>query len=236
MTLTKPYSIGAYNKSGDEEQWIRITEGCPHGHEYCYEPKTIKIFGIPEIIHNSVKIMDMNLLCKPEALHIIKELGTKKVDGKVVKYELVCGIDYRFLTQEIAMALRESRFEHIRLAWDWAYADQVRVKTAILKLLKAGYKSKDLMIFMICNWKIPLKECCAKLNICKYWNVKVADCYFDGQVMPNVAPIFWTLDEIKMFRREVRKHNQITNFGIDPELRKSTSVQTKIKEVVEEFK
>jgi hypothetical protein len=107
MTLfgLKKYSYGPYNKNNETEQWIRITEGCPHHHEYCYEPKEIKVFGIPEIVRNTVKIMDMNLLCKPEALGIIKELGEKRVSGKVVYYELICGVDFRFLTQEIALWL-----------------------------------------------------------------------------------------------------------------------------------
>lgn len=29
MTLNKPYSYGPYNKFNENEQWIRITEGCP---------------------------------------------------------------------------------------------------------------------------------------------------------------------------------------------------------------
>lgn len=230
MGLTKPYSLGAYDKFDEKEQWIRITEGCPHHHEYCYEPKEIKIFGIPEIVRNDVRIMDMNLLCKSEALNIIKELGAKRVNGKVVSYELVCGIDYRFLTQEIANALYDSRFKRLRMAWDWGYADQFKIKDAIGKLKKAGYKPKDLMIFMICNWKIPMHECWRKLNLCKYWNVKVADCYFDGQ-KPPIKPIFWTANEIKQFRAEVRKHNQLVLFNIDPELRElSGTVQTELKE------
>jgi hypothetical protein len=225
MSLNKPYSLGSYNKFDDKEQWIRITEGCPHHCPYCYEPSEIKIFGIPEIVRNDVKIMDMNLLCKPESLEIIKELGEKRVNNKVIYYELICGIDFRFLTDEIAQALKESRFDNIRIAWDWMYADQRRIKEAIYKLLKVGYKSKDLMIFMICNWKIPFEELMKKLNLCKYWNVKVADCYFDGQVMPNVEPVFWTAEQIKTFRHEVRKHNQFVLFGIDPELKEEKDKQ-----------
>lgn len=69
------YCYGAYNKYDDKEQWIRITEGCPHNCPFCYEPKEIKVFGVPEIIRKDIKIMDMNLLCKPEALRILNELG-----------------------------------------------------------------------------------------------------------------------------------------------------------------
>lgn len=214
-------SYGPYDsiKPDTNEQWIRISEGCPNQCEYCYEPKEQKVFSIPSITRNSVKIMDMNFLSKEGVLERIRELGSKRIDGKVVYYELVCGIDYRFLTQEIATALKQNRFIRMRIAWDWEYAKQWKIKKAIDLLLKAGYVRKELMVFMICNWKIPFVECMRKLNLCKYWNVKVSDSYFDGQVMPNVKPIFWSAEEIKAFRHECRKHNQLVLFGLDPELR-----------------
>lgn len=218
--LHKPYSQGPYNKFDDTEQWIRVTEGCPHNCPFCYEPTKIKIFATPIIVRNLVKIMDMNFLCKPQSLQIIQELGSKIVKGKVVRYELICGVDYRFLTQEIANALKTCRFQRIRLAWDWGYEDQLVIKDAIEKLLKAGYRRKELMVFMVCNWRITYEENCKKLDLCKVWNVKVADCYFDGQVFPNIIPEFWTDQENKSFRREVRRHNRMVLFGIDPSILK----------------
>ncbi len=211
------YSYGSYNKIKEDRQRIRITEGCPHNCPYCYEPQEIKVFSIPKIERNIVEISDMNLLCKKEALKIIQDLGEKRVDGKVVYYELICGIDFRFLTKELAEALKLSRFKKIRLAWDWFMKDQYKIKDAIDSLTWAGYKSDDVMIFMICNWRIPYLECCRKLDLCKIWKVKVADCYFDNQVSPNIIPLFWKDEEIKSFRSKCRKHNQLVNFGIDPE-------------------
>lgn len=218
VNLNKPYSLGPYNKFNSKEQWIRISEGCVHNCPFCYEPTEIKVFPIPEVVRNKVRIMDMNLLCKPNALERIRELGQKKVNGKVVRYQLICGIDYRFLTREIAAALKDNRFDRIRVAWDWHYENQVQIKDALRKLERAGYEKKDLMVFMICNWRITFDENMRKLDLCKYWGVKVCDCYFDGQVSPHVVPIFWKGEEIKAFRRAVRKHNQIINFGIDPEM------------------
>ena len=217
MQVENKYSLGVYDKSNEKEQWVRITEGCPHNCPYCYEPQESKVFGVPEIIRNDVKIMDMNLLYKKEALGIIKELGLKKVNGKVVYYELVCGVDYRFLTQEIANALKQARFNKIRLAWDWFYKDQLMIKDGIDYLLKAGYKPNRIMVFMICNWKIPFEECCKKLDLCKIWGVQVSDCYFDNQTSPNIIPIHWQAEQIKTFRKKCRTHNQLVNFRIDPD-------------------
>jgi len=178
-------------------------------------------FGIPQIVRNDVHIMDMNLLSFPQATGAIWQLGLKRVDNKVIKYTLVCGLDYRFLTKEIATYLRGSRFYDIRIAWDWWYADQFRLKKAIRLLESAGFKPKDLQVFMICNWEVPYSECIRKLDLTKYWNIQVVDCYFDGQTAPDIEPIGWTKDEIVDFRAKVRKHNQLVNFHIDPELKES---------------
>ena len=233
VTLRKPYSYGAYNKIKGNKQAIRITEGCVWNCPNCYEPTELRVFGIPEIERNDVLVFDMNLLCKPEALPIIRQLGEIRVNGKPVRYDLVCGADYRFMTEELAEALHDSRFGNvgfdkklhknrvIRLAWDGSYSDQTKIKRAIDLLVKAGYKPNEVMLFMLANHsRCSYEECVMKLDLCKVWNVKVADCYFDGQVSPHIIPIFWSSEEIKSFRRKVRKHNQIVNFGIDPEVAK----------------
>ena len=217
--IRRSYSTGPYNKSNESEQWIRISQGCPNRCPFCYEPSKEVIYPMPEIVRNNVSIMDMNLLSKPNALQVIRQLGETKVDGKVVYYHLVCGIDWRFLTQELAESLKFARFEKIRLAWDFEYDQQFQIKDAIMLLLNAGYKTKSLTIFMICNWEIPYNVCFKKLYLCAIWNVKVADCYFDGQVSPNIKPIGWTAEEIVKFRHLVRKHNQLVNFKIDPEIK-----------------
>jgi hypothetical protein len=218
VSLRKPYSYGPYNVVRGDDQRIRITEGCVNNCPQCYEPTELKIFGIPEIVRNKVSISDMNLLCKPEALSLIVELGNRRVNGKVVEYELICGIDHRFLTQEIANALYANRFRRIRLAWDGPFKDQKRIKKAVELLLKAGYKNHDIRVFMVTNYRIPIAECLQKLDLLKIWRVQAVDCYFDGQVMPHVIPMFWTGSEIKEFRHKVRKHNMMVNFGIDPEV------------------
>jgi hypothetical protein len=228
--LTKQYSKGAYDKYDHKEQWIRISEGCPNRCPYCMEWRECGTkpiyYPIPEIVRNQVKIMDMNLIWKPKALEIIKELGTKKVNGKVVYYELICGIDYRYMNQELANALKESRFKNIRLAWDFELTEQKRIKKTIDMLLKAGYKKNEITVFMICNWKTTYETNLRKLDLCKVWNVKVADCWFDNQLSPNIKPIYWNIYQIKDFRARVRKHNQLVNFGIDPELKDMGFFQT----------
>ena len=216
------YSKGEQNIITKDFQMIRLSEGyCPHKCPWCYEWKECtesKDFEIPLIERNLVHISDMNLLSSPQALNKIKQFKDIRVNNKVVYPWLVCGIDYRFLTFEIAQALKNSRFINIHIAWDKKYIDQKIIKKSIDILKKVKYK--NISIFMICNHpSISYQENCLKLELCKYWGVKVNDCWFDNQISPNIKSIGWKYDEIINFRSQVRKHNQIINFGIDPELK-----------------
>ena len=215
------YSRGPYNEIRGDEQAIRISEGCPNRCGFCRETTECGTkpiyFEIPEIQKNRVRIFDMNLIYKPRALEIIKELGSRRVDGKVVYYELVCGIDFRYMTQELANALKENRFRNIRIAWDHKFSDQMKIKDCINMLVKAGYKAKSLSVFMVCNWKMDYDTNLRKLDLCKVWNVKVNDCWFDNQLSPNIESIYWPGWQIREFRRKCRKHNQYVLFGVDPE-------------------
>lgn len=218
----KEYARGPYNKANDTEQWIRLSEGCPNGCEYCRETKECGFlpifFPIPEIIRNKVKIMDMNLIYKPQAVEIIEELGRCRVGGKVVYYELICGVDYRYLDLEKAQALKNNRFKNIRIAWDHGVDQQCRIKDAVKLLKKAGYPADEISVFMICNWKIPYEDNLLKVDLCKVWGTKVNDCWFDNQLPPNILPIHWTNEQIKSFRKICRKHNHLVRFGMDPEI------------------
>ena len=226
VKLRKPYSHGTYNVVKGDMQAIRISEGCPHNCPYCAEPTNIKWFGIPEIVRNKVLIYDMNILAKEESINALMELGQKKVNGKRVAYEFTCGIDYRFLTEEIADILYKNRFgrftktgfyKGIRIAWDWYMNDQYKIKDALRILQNVGYKQNNIMIFMICNWKIPYNEVKRKMDICKVWNVQIGECWYDNQKRGSVTPIHWTQEECNNFGKLCRKHNQLVSFGIDPE-------------------
>jgi len=198
-------------------QRIRITEGCPNRCPYCHEPEEQVKYPVPPITRRKVQVLDMNITARSDAAEIIEHLGLQRVDGRVVEYELVCGVDYRYLTQQVADAMHAARFVRPRLAWDWSYSEQGFVKKAIWALKRAGYRPEDIMVFVLCNWKIPFQENLRKLDLLKVWNVKVGDCYFDGQVAPNIVPVHWTSQQITDFRKRARKHNQLVLFKIDPQ-------------------
>ena len=213
------YGGPQYGRIKGDIQRIELHRGCPWSetHDYCYEPLEHEDFPIPPLVKNKVQILDMNFLVRKDALEIIRELGEMRVDNKVIHYELICGIHFSLLTQEIANALKESRFKRPRMAWDGPMSDQLRIKDGITILLKAGYKRNQIMLFMIVNWRIPYKECLRKLDLMKVWGVKVCDCCYDGGYKYSI-PEYWTLKEMKDIRLKSRKHNQLVLFKMDPQL------------------
>lgn len=223
------YSYGPYNKKDKDQQWIRLTEGCPHNCPYCYEPQEIKVFDIPMIERPIVKIMDMNILAPGKnPVKILRNLPQRvTLTNEIIEYEFICGIDYRFLTKEIAQLIKKHHVKRIRIAWDWWYRDQLKIKDALKLIYSVGYKPEDVIIFMICNWEIPYEECLRKMDLCKVWNVKIGDCYYDNQIEINekFVPIGWTTMEALDFRSKVRKHNQLVNFKMDPQLKKKRVVE-----------
>lgn len=116
--------------------------------------------------------------------------------------------------------MRKSRIIKPRFAWDWYYKDQYKIKKTKDMLIKAGYKKREIMVFIICNWKISFEECMKKLDLLKVWGLEVSDCYFDNQVFPNVIPIHWSDKQNREFRRKCRKHNHLVYNDFDPEVRR----------------
>ncbi len=190
---------------------IQFTKGCPNGCQFCYEGKEMEYYDPKTPMGENIQILDMNFLANPKWAAIARTLFWKKC-----KTELVCGVDYRLLTQEIANLLNSCEFIKIRWAWDYQFSQQKTHKKVMEMFVKAGYKPKELSVFMIVNWKIPYVECCQKLDLLKVWNVKINDCCWDGGYR-KAKPKYWTPEQIKKFRKACRKHNQMVLFGIDPE-------------------
>ena len=194
---------------------IQFTKGCPNNCSYCYEPKEMEYFK-PEvnvIQKEDLKIVDMNLLANPNHLTIIKQLGMTRA-----KKELICGVDYRLMTQNIANCLKSCRFIKIRWAWDYNFGQQRKHQVIWKMFKKAGYRSEDLSVFILANWKIPYRDCCKKLDLLKIWNVCVSDCCWNGGYK-IAKPVYWTPEQIKKFRAKCRKHNHLIKFKLDPEFK-----------------
>ena len=195
----------------------KITKGCPHNCSFCYSDD-FEVIGIPEFNRNHVLLIDENLLSHQEILDVLETLRNKRVDNKVIYYEAICGFDKRFLTYDIALALKQARFKKPRIAWDGGVLqDHNSIDHALNILQTAGYRAQDISVFVLTNWKVSYADCLLKLEHLKRWGVKINDCCYNCSY-DDPIPQYWTIEEIRDFRRRARKHNQLINFrGYDPE-------------------
>lgn len=211
-------------------QYIEINRGCKRQCPFCYADPNYKVFEVPEIKSNKVQIWGEGILFDQKVKEKIIELGSKKVNNKVVYYSLGQGIDFRLLTEKIAELLSKNRFgiinnkknwyKGIKFAWDRKLDQEKGILKTIELFEKVGYKRKAMQIFVLVNWKIDYETCLYKLEKLKEWGVKIDDCTWDTTKRQKL-PFYWTKEQLVDFRKKARKHNQLINFdGYDPEQNK----------------
>lgn len=200
--------------------------GCFRRCSFCgvwkIEPEEKFYYSIADKIQkNHIIFYDNNFLRHPDIINILKELAAKRVNGRVVHYESQSGFDGRILTQEIANLLKKARFINPRIAWDNSYDEWPKIEKQIELIKNAGYKSKDIFIFMLYNWDIDYQTMEKKRLKCWEWRVQIADCryrpldqmydYFDSRKQQTNDDYYihpnWTDEEVKAFRKNVRQHN-----------------------------
>ena len=195
-----------------------------------------------EIINELTKIgktkvifYDNNILANPNIKEILKEFINFRVDGEPVIFESQSGFDGRLLEKnpELANLIRKARFQNVRIAWDNGLEDKYSVRKQVDILIKAGYASKDISIFMIYNFAIPYEDMLKKIESCREWGVQITDCRYrpldidydnynphmrDGQPFGSYyihEKTGWTDKKIRYFRSNVRKHNIWVRYAKD---------------------
>jgi hypothetical protein len=179
------------------------------------------------VYKNHVVFYDNNFLKNDNIRDILRELAQVRVRKKRVTYECQSGFDGRILDEELARLIHDAHFINPRIAWDNSYDDFPQIERQIRLLEKAGYKRKDISVFMLYNWQFPFDVLERKRLMCWDWRVQVSDCRFRPltQTFDNYNPRRdqtttdyyihenWTDKEIKQFRRNVRRHNICVRHG-----------------------
>ena len=201
----------------EEYQVTKLSKGCPHSCSYCYSGDFKTVNKPVGFNRNRVLLVDENILAHPYIIPMLERFNKKRVDGKVIYFEAVCGFDIKLLDINKAFALKHARFIKPRIAWDGAIHNQKLIDNALNIFESVGYRASNISVFMLTNYKVTYNECLAKLECLKERGVKINDCCYNC-TYADPAPQYWTMSEIKDFRRKARKHNQLIMFGgYDPQ-------------------
>jgi len=217
-------------------QILHTTRGCPRRCPFCgtwrIEPEFIYKKTIKDLIKfKKVVFYDNNLLLNPYVEDILKELIELKKEGRISWVESQGGFDGRVLSEKpfLAEMLKKAGFRYPRIAWDWSYKEYKRIFNQINILLKAGYKSKEIFVFMLYNWDLSFEEMERKRIKCWEWKVQISDCRYRplDQLYDHYNPRKeqtlddyyihekggWTDKLVKQFRKNVREQNICVRHG-----------------------
>jgi len=177
-----------------------------------------------EIIKNKIVFYDNNFFANPDIKKILQMLKDHKINGRFLHCESQSGFDGRFLEENpnLAVLIKEARFHNIRLAWDFSFEQYPKVEKWIQIFKNVGYNPQAMYIFMIYNWSFGYEELEKKRQKCFEWGIQIADCRYRplDQTFDNynshaksqtIDDYYihsnWTDEQIRKFRRDVRKHN-----------------------------
>lgn len=216
------------NPSHIDYQIIHTSRGCNRKCQFCgtwkIEPKFEAKKSIKkEIKSKKIVFYDNDFLCNPYIENILQELIDLKKYKNIQWCESQSGFGGRILLDKphLAKMLKKAGFRYPRIAWDWEYDKYPFIEKQIETLINAGYRSKELYVFMLYNWKFSLEEMEKKRRKCWHWKVQIADCryrplnqtydYYDPKKLQSNYDYFihpnWTDKEVKQFRKNVRRQN-----------------------------
>ncbi len=196
--------------------------------EQFFKSKDEIVNEIKAVGKTKVIFYDNNLLANPNINEILFAFVDLRINGKLVEFESQSGFDGRLMTSERAQLLKKARFKTPRIAWDGSFDEYLKVGKQIEMLLEAGYRRKEIYIFMIYNFNYSFQEMEKKRSMCWNWKIQIADCRyrpldqtvdaFNARKIQNKsdyyihAPI-WTDSTIKLFRKNVRRQNICVRHG-----------------------
>ena len=225
------YDLIETNPHPLDYQIVRASRGCIRNCEFCGVRKIEPGFKThdsikDEIICQKLVFYDDNLLANPHIKELLSELIELKSKKQILWCEAQCGFDGKILKEKpyLAEMIKKAGFHYPRIAWDWGYEQHHEIKEQLDLLIDAGYRSKDLFVFMLYNWDIPFGEMERKRLKCWEWQVQIADCRYrpldkiydgyDSKKRKQTGREYyiqkesgWTDKLIRTFRSNVRKQN-----------------------------
>ena len=173
------------NPQSIDYQIIHASRGCTNRCPFCGTYKIEPNFIPKESIKDEIKFKkiifyDNNFFMNPYVENILQELIELKREKRIVWCESQSGFDGRVLLEKpyLSKMIKKAGFRYPRIAWDWEYNKYFDIKKQIDILIRGGYKSKDIFVFMLYNWNLPFEGMEKKRLKCWDWRVQIADCRY----------------------------------------------------------
>lgn len=222
--------VPAYDLVDVDFQIIHTSRGCNRRcgscGTYLIEPCFMFKDSVKEeIIKKKIVFYDNNILMNPFIENILNELVELKKDKKITWCKCQSGLDGRILLEKpyLVKLMKEAGFREVHIAWDGSYDEHPLIEKQINVIKEAGFRAKDISVFMLYNHELPYEELERKRVKCWEWGVMVNHCRYrpldltdehyialrsshqtsdDYYIHPN-----WTDAKIKKYSNNIRIHN-----------------------------
>lgn len=236
------YSILENGGNDINFQIIHSSRGCKRKCPFCGVRKIENRDNVSsiekELIRKNLVFYDNNLLDNPDIEDLLKELIKLREEKKITRCESQSGFDGRMLhkNHDLAKLLKKANFKDPKIAWDGPFIAYKRREKEIEILESAGYNRKEISVFMLYNHELSFEELEKKRAKCFEWGVQVSDCRFrpldrftDGYNPHKKSQgrdeyyihDNWSDEEVRQFRRNVRRHNICIRHNMDYHSRKA---------------
>ena len=128
--------------------------------------------------------------------------------------------------------LKDAGFKNPKIAWDYGIVQAPKIKQQIDLLIEAGFKAKEISIFMIYNYEPDYEEMEEKRVKCAEWGVQITDCRYrpldatddnySSYKKEQTSDDYyiheengWSDAKIRKFRRNIRRHNICMRHEVD---------------------
>lgn len=144
-----------------------LTRGCCNNCDFCIVSKkegmcSVKVADLSEFWRGqkNISLLDANLLACRDRLELLGQLADSKAN-----VDFTQGLDARFITEEIAVALTRIKIKMVHFAFDFMKNEKAIIKG--LKTFKevSGITDNKAVVYMLVNYNTTIEQDLYRLNL-----------------------------------------------------------------------
>ncbi len=144
-----------------------LTRGCPNNCEFCIVSKkegrkSIKVADLSEFWRGQshIKLLDANILACKDRAELLRQLAES---GARVNF--VQGLDARFITEEVAVQLKEIKTDVVHFAFDFMKFEKTITKGLRIYKEICNPPDRKATVYMLTNYNTTIEEDLYRLEI-----------------------------------------------------------------------
>lgn len=146
-----------------------LTRGCPNNCPFCIVSQkegrvSRKVADLNEFWRGQkeIELFDPNILACKDRMELLEQLADSKA-----KVEISQGLDARFITEEVAVALNEIKLSIVHFAFDLMQNEERIVKGLEMFAKYNHIRDRERIVYILTNYNTTFQEDMYRIQVCK---------------------------------------------------------------------